>query len=232
MFEFTSIDHHIQKHIVSYLMSHKVARFRDMRPPKVDTNLYSYHLKLLLKQGYVVKIDKEYTLGTKGAVYVDRVSTDTVKLRPQPKIITMLVIQDEEGNVLVFKKRRQPFIELWTLPYGKVHNSDTSVYDGARREIAEKLNGMKLDNLRHVGDTYVHVMDKDVVAMSTLVHIFYGTTTDTQVEDYLSWENPLNITAEESAPGVFEVLQYALISKSYFFEEISTEWPKHGISPF
>jgi len=197
-----------------------------MRPPKVDTNLYSYHLKLLLKQGYVVKTDKEYTLGTKGAVYVDRVSTNTVKLRPQPKIITMLVVQDEEGNVLMFKKRRQPFIELWTLPYGKVHNSDTTIYEAAQREIDEKLNNLKVDGLKHVGDTYVHVTAHDEIAISTLIHIFYATTTNSEVDDYLSWENPLKLTPDISAPGIFEVLQFALISKTHFFEEIVTEWPE------
>ncbi len=225
MFEFEPISHRIQKHILAHLMEHKFARFSEMRPPKTDTNLYSYHLKLLLKQGFVVKTDKEYTLGTKGAVYVDRVSTNTVKLRPQPKIITMLVIQNDEGDVLMFKKRRQPFIQRWTLPYGKVHNSDLTIYEAAQREIDEKLNSLKVDSLKHVGDTYVHVTSTEEVAISTLVHIFYATTTNTEVEDYLSWENPLKITPETSAPGIVEVLQFALISKTYFFEEVVTEWP-------
>lgn len=224
MFDFELIDHRIQKHILSYLMEHKVARFRDMRPPKTDTNLYSYHLKILLKQGYVIKTEEGYSLGTKGAVYVDRVTSATVKLRPQPKIITMLVIQNDEGGVLMFEKKRQPFIGLWTLPYGKVHNEDLSVDDAAKREIQEKLGGMDIPNLRHVGDTYIHVMNEDSVAISTMIHIFYGTTNDQLTLDTLHWVHPLDITDEKSTPGVFEVVQFALISKSYFFEEIMTNW--------
>lgn len=224
MFDFEPIDHRIQKHIIAFLMENKVARFRDMRPPKTDTNLYSYHLKILLKQGYVTKTDEGYVLGTKGAVYVDRVSSATVKLRPQPKIITMLVIQNDEGDVLMFRKKRQPFIGLWTLPYGKVHNDDLSVYDAANREIEEKLGGMKVPNLKHVGDTYVHVTNENEVAMSTMIHIFYGTTNDEPTLDALHWVRPLKITDEESAPGVFEVVQFGLISKQYFFEEVTTSW--------
>lgn len=224
MIEFETIDHRIQKHIMAHLMEHRRARFRDMRPPKTDTNLYSYHLKILMKQGYVVKSDEGYGLGMRGAVYVDRVSSATVKLRPQPKIITMLVIQNDEGDVLVFKKKRQPFIGLWTLPYGKVHNDDLSVYDAARREIKEKLNDVSIPDLKHVGDTYVHVVENGDVAISTLIHIFYGTTNDPLSFDHLQWVEPLAIRHEESAPGIVEVVQFALISKTYFFEEVTTEW--------
>ena len=65
------IEHHIQKHILSVLMHTKFARFRDMRPPKVDTNLYSYHLKLLIKSGFVQKqmpdtLDKKNRLHRSG----------------------------------------------------------------------------------------------------------------------------------------------------------------------
>jgi 8-oxo-dGTP pyrophosphatase MutT (NUDIX family) len=224
MFEYEPIAHTIQKHIMAYLMDHETARFRDMRPPKTDTNLYSYHLKLLLKQGFVVKTDDGYRLGMRGAVYVDRVSSATVKLRPQPKIITMLVIQNDEGQVLLFKKKRQPFIGLWTLPYGKVHNGDISVRDAALREIDEKLNGLSVPNLKHIGDSYLHVTYEGSVALSTLVHIFYGTTVDTLRDGTHHWVEPLDIRDAESAPGIVEVVQFALISKTYFFEEVSTEW--------
>lgn len=224
MLEYEPITHTIQKYIVSYLMEHKTARFRDMRPPKTDTNLYSYHLKLLLKQGFVIKTDEGYRLGMRGAVYVDRVSAATVKLRPQPKIITMLVIQNDEGQVLLFKKKRQPFIGLWTLPYGKVHNNDISVRDAAQREIIEKLSGLSVPDLKHVGDTYIHVTYEGEIAISTLVHIFYGTTTDVLKDGTHQWVEPLAIIDNESAAGIVEVIQFALISKTYFFEEVITEW--------
>lgn len=225
MIEFDIVSHRIQKHILAYLMEHKTARFRDMRPPKTDTNLYSYHLKLLIKQGYVIKTDEGYSLGMKGAIYVDRVTSATVKLRPQPKIITMLVIQNDEGDVLMFKKKRQPFIGTLTLPHGKLHNDDMSVYDAAHREIKEKLNNIAIDGLKHVGDTYVHVTEGDEVAMSTLIHIFYGTTAEGhKLDDYYQWMQPLKIADQESSPGIVEVVQFALISKTYFFEEIVAGW--------
>ena len=51
----------------------------------------------------------------------------------------MLVIQNSNGDVLLFKRKRQPYTDLWTLPYGKVHIDDLSIEAAAKREAAEKL---------------------------------------------------------------------------------------------
>ena len=94
MIDQPNINHHIQKHIIGVLYRQKYARFRDLRPPKVDTNLYSYHLKKLISQGIVRKIVQGYTLDKKGLLYSDRVSQENMTVRTQPKIVTMLVVQN------------------------------------------------------------------------------------------------------------------------------------------
>lgn len=101
MFEQDTINHHIQRRILSVLCYRKVARFRDLRPPRVDTNLFSYHLKVLLQHRLVQKVPGGYSLAPRGLAYVDRVSTDTMLARTQPKVVTMLVVQNSNGNVLL-----------------------------------------------------------------------------------------------------------------------------------
>src|SRR5688572_7786340 len=154
MIESTSINHHIQKHIMGVLMTSKVARFRDMRPPKVDTNLYSYHLKFLQKQDYVTKTDDGYSLSKKGIIYIDRVTTANLDVRIQPKITTMFVIQNSEGDVLLYKRYRQPFSGRWSLPNGKLHLTDRSVSAAAQRELSEKLE-LANQPIVHAGDCYI-----------------------------------------------------------------------------
>ena len=56
MFEQDTINHHIQRRILSVLCYRKMARFRDLRPPRVDTNLFSYHLKVLIRHQLVQKV--------------------------------------------------------------------------------------------------------------------------------------------------------------------------------
>jgi len=171
MVEFISVNHHIQKHILDVLMYQKAARFRDLRPPRTDTNLFTYHLNNLVKMGMVNKIDGGYTLSADGLAYVDRVSTEKKVIRSQPKIITMLVVQNSDGDILLQRRTKQPYIETWTLPYGKLHIEDTSVKSAAQREAFEKL-GLQNQAVEHAGDCYIRVIASDELLSSTLAHVF------------------------------------------------------------
>lgn len=223
MVEQQLIEHHIQKYILSTLMHVKFARFRDMRPPQSDSNLYSYHLKLLIKKGFVEKSDSGYSLGIRGMTYVDRINADTVRPSIQPKIITMSVIQNGYGGVLMYKKLRQPFIDQWTLPFGKVHNADETLDEAARREVVEKVGDYNIQ-LRHVGDCYVRVKSDNEVKISTLVHVFYGTTDDEISNEYLQWIQPHKIAQLDAAPAIKDIISRTYFQDPYFFEEFTETW--------
>jgi ADP-ribose pyrophosphatase YjhB (NUDIX family) len=196
-----------------------------MRPPDVDTNLYSYHLKLLIRQGFIEKTDQGYTLTMPGQAYIDRVNLVTTKRTLQPKIITLLIIQDGYGNVLMYPKRRQPFMGQWTLPLGKVHNSDTSVRQAVQREIAEKISQEIAIDAQHVGDAYIRIKQGDDVLMSTLAHVFYG-----QVEgleepnEYWRWVPLRSLDERDTAPAISDIIARTLFRDPFFFEEFDVSW--------
>ena len=223
MIEQTTIEHHIQKHIMSLLMRQKYARFRDLRPPKVDTNLYSYHLKLLQKQDFVIKEESGYTLGKKGALYVDRVTTNTFDVRIQPKIITMLVVQNSEGELLLYRRVRQPYADQWTLPYGKVHIDDKTIKDSARREAFEKL-GVKDQQVRHVGGCYIRNNDDGEIVTSTLAHIFRFEHDDIELHDRLMWVQPHKLHQQNLAPAIEKIVSRTFFNDQHFFEEFEETW--------
>ena len=149
----------------------QVARFRDLRPPKTDTNLFTYHLNSLVKNGMITKVSGGYALSLAGLSYVDRVSSENKTIRTQPKIITMLLIQNGEGDILLQRRSKQPYINAWTLPYGKLHINDPSVMIAAKREAKEKL-GLDNQDMRHVGDCYIRVKGNEEILSTTLAHIF------------------------------------------------------------
>src|ERR1035437_2353428 len=160
MIEKIIVEHYIQKHVLNVLMYREFARFSELRPSGVDTNLYSYHLKLLQKNGLVAKGESGYYLGHDGLKYVDRLSSAKMNIRNQPKIITMLLVQNSEGEVLLQLRNKQPYINCWTLPYGKLHIDDTSSSAAAIREASEKLN-IDINEIKHAGDAYIRVSDQD-----------------------------------------------------------------------
>lgn len=244
MFEQDAVTHNIQRSILGVLVTHEFARFRDLKPAKVDTNLFSYHLKLLQKSGYIRKSDQGYTLADKGLQYVDRVSTGQMRLRSQPKIITMLLVQDGYGNVLLQKRLKQPYINTWTLPYGKMHIDDGSVIAAAQREAREKL-GFDPHKLRHVGDCYITVghkvrvaaepiaagtlIDGDTVHLNTredwqigsrtLAHIVRFETDAIVASEDLMWVEPLALSKLNLAPAVEQIVTRAFFGDEFFFEE-------------
>ena len=216
-------EHHIQKHILGVLMHSKYARFRDMRPLNVDTNLYKYHLNLLKKSGFVTKTNEGYCLDTAGLLYVDRVSLKSLKVRTQPKIITMIVVQNADGDVLLQKRTKQPHIDTWTLTYGKLHIDDESIVAAAQREASEKL-GVNNLAVTHAGDCYIRICQNGEVLSSTLAHIFYCETDDITTHDELIWARPHKLANYDLAPAVEQIVARTFFHDPYFFEEFEEEY--------
>jgi len=223
MIEQSIITHHIQKHILDVLMFTEIARFRDLRPLKVDTNLFSYHLKLLIKNDIVKKIPSGYTLSTQGLAYVDRVSVVSKAVRTQPKIISMFVIQNSEGGVLLWRRKRQPYINAWTLPYGKLHTEDESLAAAVQRELSEKL-ALKGQTARHAGDCYIHVSTDGKLLSTTLAHIFRFEHDDIDLRDNFIWVQPHKLGNYTLAPAVEKIITRSFFNDPHFFEEFYEEW--------
>lgn len=223
MIESVSITHHIQKFIIDVLMYKKVARFRDLRPPRIDTNLFTYHLNSLVKTGMVSKVSGGYALSTQGLSYVDRVSTEKKTIRTQPKIITMLVIQNSDGDVLLQRRTKQPYIDEWTMPYGKLHVEDLSVKEGARREAFEKL-GLVDQEMTHAGDCYIRVHAEGSLLSTTLAHVFLFYKDDIKTDDNLVWARPHKLDQFELAPAVEEVMTRTFFKDAFYFEEYDVDW--------
>lgn len=244
MFELEYLSHHIQRDIISVLLIREYAAFSELKPKKIDSNLFSYHLKLLQRNDFITKTDQGYTLSRKGLVYADRVSSEKMRIRTQPKIITMLLVQNGYGKVLVQRRTKQPYINTWTLPYGKLHIDDESVLIAAKRESGEKLNYAP-QIMRHVGDCYIVVAhagykkvavdhsgvlsQDDIVGVSrqpeliietrTLAHIVRFETDDIAPTDDLQWVDPLDLPKLRLAPAVENIVTRAFFNDAFFFEE-------------
>lgn len=218
-----TIEHHVQRHIIGVLIYQKYARFRDLRPPRIDTNLYSYHLKVMQKDGWIEKTSAGYTLSREGLAYVDRVSLKKLKIRSQPKIVSMLVVQNSEGDVLLLRRNKQPYIDTWTLPYGKTHIDDPSLIQGAKREWREKL-GDQPAHITHAGDCYIRVKRGDEIFSTTLAHVFYSVEDNVRMNDKLQWVRPHKLSQYDLAPAVEQIIARTFFRDPYFFEEFEENW--------
>lgn len=217
--------HFVRKHILRILTQSKWCRFRDMRPDRVDSNLYNYHLKQLIKEGYVEHVnDKGYRLSPLGLRYCDHVSLDNFEPRWQPKVLTKVLVQNKQGRVLMWPKYKQPFIGSWSLPSGKMHYEDRTVELAMRREITYFTASTTYDlTPRGVIEvsTYIH----DALVTHVIEHVF-SMMIDAEDVDHpkAEWRSQANISQSRCSPGTLELMELLNNHKKYFFHSVRVDW--------
>ena len=213
--------HEIQKHILKKLALARRARYAALKPQGVEGNLFVYHLKALMREGYVLEEAGRYRLTPEGKRFIDRVSFETFRERIQPKIVTILAVQDGKGKYLLYRRRLAPFSGLIGFPYGKIHMEER-LAEAARRELTEKT-GLSAD-LRHRGEVYLTVHDDTELVAPMVCHVFSGKNpegalrTDSMIGECF-WEKLEDISPRELIPGVRQIARLLKKSRSHFFAE-------------
>src|SRR5690606_23901316 len=117
----------------------------------------------------------------------------------------------------------QPFAGKWSLPNGKLHVTDRSIFEAAHRELSEKLE-LENQSIVHAGECYVRTLDGDEVVMSTFIHVFRFETDDVETNDYRVWVKPHKLSQYDLAPAVEQIVARTFFRDSYFFEEFEENW--------
>lgn len=212
--------HYIQQYILDKLVYAPALRNRDMRPANVESNLYQYHLLQLQKQGFIIKQDHSYLLTGRGLAYADRHSTTLKKTRSQPKLITVLFLANNTGDILLVPKLRQPFMDTLNLPSGKIHLDET-VAEAAAREFDEKLpHSIVLNSLDHFGVSHITITQDDFVVSDYIALLMKGAITitgDLPTGSLLA--NPSTAYQLKLMPSVAELLD-AYVSQRVFSENV------------
>ncbi|HSW91725.1 MAG TPA: NUDIX domain-containing protein [Candidatus Saccharimonadales bacterium] len=220
--------HHIQKYILKELSINKTRRYSEMRPPRIDSNLYSYHLKNLIRDELIIKKDKTYYLAPKGLAYAERISMDKFETRLQPKVLTIFVVENEEGEILLWRKSKQPFVETWSLLSGKVHLEDESIAAAIKRELLEKFDS--LHETLHVGDCYIRTYVENELVSCVLAHVCTLSISEVaRLHSRTRWVKKSELPSLDLAPATIQLVQQVQVSQPFFFKEydvrISNEEP-------
>jgi ADP-ribose pyrophosphatase YjhB (NUDIX family) len=161
--------HHIQRKILASLLYAVSLPYSAMRPERVESNHFAYHLEQLIRSGYVTKQDRRYCLSAKGLQIIDRMSQEGMQERVQPHIVSVIDITNEAGQTLLFKRFFQPHIFQYSLILGKTHYEET-LMEAAEREVFEKT-GLVLTGLRNRGTMYLDMRLDGMTVSKKLCHI-------------------------------------------------------------
>lgn len=126
--------HHLQTALVRKLTtSPKGARFNELLLENLVSEHMNYHLKQLMRLGYIEKKGERYILTDTGKDYVNLTDDEVSELEKQPKTSVILwgVRENDQGQteLLVCRRLRHPY-------YGKVGRLTGKVRYGERLEEA------------------------------------------------------------------------------------------------
>lgn len=169
------VEHHIKKDILNRLTYADCLRFSELKPDGLENNIFMYHLKQLIRDGYVTKADDGYKLDHLGLQYVDRISSTNLRPRTQPKIIAILALQGPDDRWLLVERKQQPYLGQRMFLSGKQHFGET-IHEHARRELQDKI-GRDI-SLQYKGIAEVIITQDSKILTQVLAHIHYGRLPD------------------------------------------------------
>lgn len=185
-----TVTHHIQLSILRHMLSTHESRYSDIKPKGVESNLFMYHLKQLIREGLVEKKDKTYVLTRIGKRFADRATLETMKIRVQPKIVSVLCIRRADGKWLVMRRKHQPFIDYKGFPSGKLHYGE-SLQQSAERELREKADLTDVP-LQLRGNVVMRFTENNEIVNHIIGYVYYAevgsdVTSDTETEYFQTY---------------------------------------------
>jgi hypothetical protein len=215
------IDHHIQKELLHKLVLTNHARFTDLRPKDVDSNVITYHLQQLIKQKLVAKDDNgAYMLTELGKVAGINVKLSKKELLQQAHPILLMALRDGDKWLLRTRKA-QPMIDKT----GFTHCEpimDQPATDTASTEF-EKRTGLNAV-FKPKGFGYIRLMkDGELVSFTNFTLLiadsFEGELVKILGNGENDWYESLNLDSVHMIPSMQDLMQNIQKPGMFFFDK-------------
>lgn len=132
--------HKIQMLILRELLFNPNSRFTDLNIQGLSNDHFSYHIKVLIEDGYVVKNNSKYCLTNKGKEFANRMDTDNTEIEKQPKVAVIIVASKNingKKHLLIQERTKEPYFGYYGFITGKIRFGE-KVSETARRELKEE----------------------------------------------------------------------------------------------
>lgn len=134
--------HSAQAAILRHLLFHPQVGFANLqRKTQLTSDHFAFHIKKLIDERYVQKLEKGYGLTRKGKEYANRMDTDDHTIERQPKISIAITLERQsssgEREFLFQQRKKNPYFDFWGRVGGKMRWGET-VIEAAKRELKEE----------------------------------------------------------------------------------------------
>lgn len=219
--------HIIQQTILKNLTFNKNSRFCDLNEYDLLTDHFSYHIRKLVKDGYIVKQNNKYELTKKGMLEVSRLDLKENNYALQPIIgVALFITKHEKGRkyVLLEKRKYNPNKGLIGFHSEKLYFGES--FEEATKRCLLTETGL-LGKFKYSGTIRIIRKEGSINIQDFLLHYFRVTelkgqlTLETQW-NYNKWFLYSDIKfLKNTFPDFQEDFKF-VISKNIFQERIST----------
>lgn len=143
--------HFIQKEIIKKLIStpHGL-RFNELLLDNINSDLFNYHLKVLIKRGLLEKKGIVYALSGKGKEYVNDLDKSNIYTEPMAQTCIIVhgirINEKDEVEHLLCRRLVQPYYGKISRISGKVRYGEDLV-SACKRKLKEKT-GLRAENFK------------------------------------------------------------------------------------
>ena len=134
----------VQKAILKQLLYNDKMRYNELWNKEFSSNLFDYHLKKLIEDGIVAKQDDLYSLTAKGTQHISYLDGKTIEQKQRPLVCTFLLGLNDKGELLMHRRKKQPFLNYVGLPGGKLEMGER-VEEQAIQEFLEETGFTAMD---------------------------------------------------------------------------------------
>ncbi len=217
------LDHHIGKSIVYHLAFADSMRFSELQPDDIDSKLFTYHLKKVIQEGYVIKTDEgHYALTPEGRRVGKGALKKQSRLIDRAYSVLLLVIRRQsDGAWLLYKRHTHPLLGL----SGFMHAQPTAQTDVVQTAHDECLTKTGLSGDFTVkGSGYFRVYRGDELESFTHFTLLGcddiggDLVADTELADYY-WEKSPDFSAEGMLPNMSLLAELYGKNSPFFVEK-------------
>lgn len=217
------LDHHLQRQILYTLVTNPEVRFSKLKPSGIDSNVFTYHLQQLIKQGLVTKTeDGSYKLTALGkSAGINSTETAESILR-QAHSVLFMAASNKSGDYLLRRRLAHPV-------YGKlgfVHGEPIfeEAIEVTANRIFEEKTGIKA-NFKPAGAGYIRIFRED--EMESFTHFTLLVDADVEGNPIQTsrtgenlWVKSPDFTSDDMIPSM-NSLVYGIQSGEFFFQELT-----------
>ncbi len=170
------LDHHIQKNIVYTLAFSDGMRFSELKPDDLENKAFDYHLKKVIRAGYVKKEDGVYSLTSEGKRVGKGAFKEQSRLLDRAYSILLLAIRrEEDGAWLLVRRKSQPLLGLTGFPVAQPTAGEDTIQTAA--DVCREQTGLAGTFVVH-GHGYFRIYRAG--SLESFIHFTLLTCTDIQ----------------------------------------------------